>query len=102
MPNAELVLKNGVLQLPKDMTIFNTKNIYNAFKLLPCDPAHVIILDLDPIEEMDGAGIQLLLAFSHHLALQGIAVEIQGGSPDTLRLLEHTNFSAALTHLVTS
>jgi|GEM_PF-2491781 anti-anti-sigma regulatory factor len=102
MSNAELAIKNGVIELPKDMTIFNAKNTYNALKLLSCDPTEIIILDLDSIEEIDGAGIQLLLAFFRHLALQGIAVKTQGGSQDTLRLLAHTNFSAALTQLVTS
>lgn len=89
-----------VLRPPSDLTVFAAAEVRAALLAAldeTLDETASLVLDLSDVEELDTAGLQLLLLVRREAAARGVGVRCQDPSPDVLATLDLVGLTTALT-----
>lgn len=96
---SNVAFKNGVVSLPSDMTIFSCKKVYDDLKALNIDKSSSLTIDFSNVDEFDGAGMQLLMAYTNNLIKNGLDVSFSEYSDQINQLLNYANFFDAVAQM---
>ncbi|SMC18135.1 anti-anti-sigma factor [Andreprevotia lacus DSM 23236] len=85
-----------LLQLEGGLTIFQAAELKDELLQALAHAEHRIELNLAAVEEIDSAGVQLLLALKHEAASQQKTVNYSHHSPPVLAAIDLLNLAATL------
>lgn len=96
---SNVAFMDGVISFPSDMSIFSCKKVYEELKALQIDKLSSVSIDLSDVDELDGAGLQLLLVYTNNLIKDGLEVSFSEPSDQINQLLSYASFFDAVAQM---